>query len=221
MQTLATTLLLPWFMLGCPCLSLRLPLIPFHIDLLCRATHAHFLEAAGCTRTTALLNPDDHMNVMAVADLSTALSAVALLDPATFQSVGQLRQWQATCLLAELFRCLWSIFDVEASLASQLTDLSKLAHLLAYLYAGTGARTKFLPAQLYHDMQAMVKNAFFCVAKVSFMRCVLAVMHNIKCMHLSAPDPASNTNPPPLPTAQTSTGHATVPGAQCVPVPAR
>lgn len=52
---------------------------------------------------------------------------------------------------------------------AQLTDLSKLAHMTAYLYSGTGAKTKFVPSVLYHDIQAVVKNAFFCTAKVRYL----------------------------------------------------
>lgn len=108
------------------------------------------------------------MNVPAAMELAVALADVCNLDPAQLgDGPGKQQLWGAECLLGELGRCLCSIFDREATLAAQLTDLSKLAHMLAYLYSGTGNRTKFIPAQLYHDMQAMVKNAYFCVAKAS------------------------------------------------------
>lgn len=62
-----------------------------------------------------------------------------------------------------LFIC---IFDPALSLDEQLISLAGLAFLLHYLDFTTGAHTKFIPNQLYHDMQAVVKNAFFTVAKV-------------------------------------------------------
>jgi hypothetical protein len=33
------------------------------------------------------------------------------------------------------------------------------------MYAGMGNKTKYLPEQLYHDLQAMVKTAVFCVPR--------------------------------------------------------
>jgi hypothetical protein len=137
------------------------------VFLLCRAHHELFLDLSGCPNTTALLNPHDAMNVMSAINLGHALAAVSSLDPAQLADQPLLVPlWRAECILGELFKCLWGIYDVNASLTVQLTGLSQLAHMLAFLYEGTGSRTKFLPAQLYHDMQAMVKNAFFTVAKV-------------------------------------------------------
>lgn len=68
---------------------------------------------------------------------------------------------QAARLLGRVNSCLWGIFDVQASIVQQLTDLSELGHLLLFLYHCVGNRTSFIPAQLYHDIQAMIKNAFF------------------------------------------------------------
>jgi hypothetical protein len=106
------------------------------------------------------------MNVTSAVNLGSAIAAVSSLDSAQLaEQPLRLPLWRAECILGELCRCLWGIFDINASLAAQLTDLSKLAHMLAYLYEATGNRTRFLPAQLYHDIQAMV-HAFFTVAKV-------------------------------------------------------
>ncbi|KAG9098098.1 hypothetical protein FRC07_010692, partial [Ceratobasidium sp. 392] len=49
------------------------------------------------------------------------------------------------------------------SLKEQLTSLAKCAHLLFALYRTDG--TRFLTGQLMYDIQASIKNAFFCVAK--------------------------------------------------------
>jgi hypothetical protein len=74
-------------------------------------------------------------------------------------------KWEAEKLAGELLRCLLCIFDTELTTTQQLEMMSTLGHLLAYLTFGTGAHSKFLPLQLYHDLQAVVKNAFFTTAK--------------------------------------------------------
>jgi hypothetical protein len=112
-----------------------------------------------------LLNPADPMNVLLAHDLALALSKVGSIAP-TEVSPNLLQSWRAEALLGKLCAALWSVFDKDLTLSEQLAALSFLAHALAYLYCGTDARTKFIPSQLFHDIQAMVKNAFFCTAKV-------------------------------------------------------
>lgn len=108
------------------------------------------------------------MNVQSAVNLGAALSDLKSMDPALLEdeTLAYKRIYRAECLLGELLRCHWGIFNVAASLKEQLTDLSKLAYMTAYLYFGTGAKTKFIPSVLYHDIQASVKNAFICTAKV-------------------------------------------------------
>lgn len=52
------------------------------------------------------------------------------------------------------------------SLAEQLTSLSTAAHILLALYTQPEGKGKFMPVQLYADIMIMIKNAFFCVAKM-------------------------------------------------------
>jgi hypothetical protein len=52
-------------------------------------------------------------------------------------------------------------------LAEQITSLVKCSHLLFALYRIDG--TQFLPGQLIYDIQALIKNAVFCVAKAQII----------------------------------------------------
>ncbi len=51
------------------------------------------------------------------------------------------------------------------SLYEQLKSLSAAAHLAHTFFTHHNACSAFIPSPLYHDIQIMVKNAFFCIAK--------------------------------------------------------
>ena len=51
------------------------------------------------------------------------------------------------------------------SLYEQLKSLSAVAHLAHTFFTHHNACSAFIPSPLYCDIQIMVKNAFFCVAK--------------------------------------------------------
>lgn len=125
---------------------------------------------SGCPNPDVLLSPADAMNVPAALGLAEALGKVSDLPPASLagQPVRQ-RLWEAAKLVGRVAVSLWSIFDVSLSIEEQLTRLSELAHTIAYLAYGTSSATKFMPTQLYHDVQAVVKNAFFSAAKVGIL----------------------------------------------------
>ncbi len=55
--------------------------------------------------------------------------------------------------------------NVDMNLHEQLKSFSAAAHLAYILFTNHNACSAFLPLPLYHDIQIMVKNAFFCVAK--------------------------------------------------------
>src|SRR5260370_23867381 len=50
-------------------------------------------------------------------------------------------------------------------LSQQLQTLSAAAHLVLFLYANWDVKSHFMPSQLYGDLQIMIQNVFFCVAK--------------------------------------------------------
>src|SRR5260370_5617616 len=51
------------------------------------------------------------------------------------------------------------------SLYEQLKSLSAVAHLAHTFFTHHNACSAFIPSPLYHDIQIMVKNAFFFIAK--------------------------------------------------------
>ncbi len=55
--------------------------------------------------------------------------------------------------------------NVNMSLYEQLKSLSAAVHLAYVFYTHHNAHSAFIPSLLYHDIQIMVKNAFFCVTK--------------------------------------------------------
>ncbi|KAH8992268.1 hypothetical protein EDB86DRAFT_2806293 [Lactarius hatsudake] len=55
---------------------------------------------------------------------------------------------------------------VDQSLGDQLIHLSAAAHLAFLLYRHNSASTRFMPRQSYLDIVLMIKNVYFCVAKM-------------------------------------------------------
>ncbi|KAF8330041.1 uncharacterized protein EI90DRAFT_3124859 [Cantharellus anzutake] len=65
----------------------------------------------------------------------------------------------------------WLIFpyiNVELSLHEQLKYLSAAAHVAYVFFTHENMRSSYIPATLYRDIQIMVKNAYFCVAKAKY-----------------------------------------------------
>ncbi|KAJ7605499.1 hypothetical protein DFH06DRAFT_1384981 [Mycena polygramma] len=71
---------------------------------------------------------------------------------------------RAFAMAGEMWRAFLDPFTKGSmSLSEALSDLSKFAHLAFYFYRQHGS--SFLSNQLYGDLQAIVKAAFFCVAQ--------------------------------------------------------
>ncbi|KAG8717186.1 hypothetical protein FRC08_008016 [Ceratobasidium sp. 394] len=71
-------------------------------------------------------------------------------------------------LLGELLGSFVRPFTTPAmTLDEQIASLVKCGHLMFALYRIDGA--KFLPGQLFYDMQASIKNVIFCVAKTQLV----------------------------------------------------
>ncbi|KAJ7477582.1 hypothetical protein FB451DRAFT_1032912 [Mycena latifolia] len=113
-----------------------------------------------------LVDPADHQNVPRAYKLiracislgSDAIPAVPAMSPTDHST------HRAFFLAGEMWRAfLDPMTNGEASLSEALSDLSKFAHLAFYFYRQHGS--SFLSNQLYADMQALVKAAFFCVAQ--------------------------------------------------------
>ncbi|KIJ28519.1 hypothetical protein M422DRAFT_84217, partial [Sphaerobolus stellatus SS14] len=77
---------------------------------------------------------------------------------------ANLNLWRAICLLGTLLHSITTPFtDPNFSLTQQLEALSLTSHIAMFLMFKHG--TAFISGQLYHDLQCMIKNTFFCVAK--------------------------------------------------------
>ena len=111
---------------------------------------------------TALLDTKDPQNVPRAVKLLRALAACTLeVDKAVIE-IDSYRL--AVSLLGAICGALVEPYvERRMSLREQMTSLSRLAHLLMALYRKS--TTNFIPGQLYHDSQAMVKNAYLCLAK--------------------------------------------------------
>ena len=74
---------------------------------------------------------------------------------------------EALCIYGELsYHLIFPYICVELSLSEQLEHLSAAIHLILALYVLNDAQSHFIPNPLFVDIGMMVKNTFFCVAKV-------------------------------------------------------
>ena len=109
------------------------------------------------------MNPKDPQSVPRATKLLRALHACAMShEELQHGDVDATRR--AVSLLGLLCgSILLPFLDIDMHLKDQLISLSLYAHLALTLYRM--GSTNFIPGQLYHDSQAMVKNVYFCVAK--------------------------------------------------------
>ncbi|KAF8327198.1 uncharacterized protein EI90DRAFT_2928786 [Cantharellus anzutake] len=124
------------------------------------------LEANGCSiaRINNLLNATDKQDVTTMLNL---MQLIWSLPPPLPTDKPVL---QETCIAlnqhSKLLRYLiLPYINIELSLYEQLKFLSAAAHLTYILFTHQNARSSFLPLPLYRDIQIMVKNVYFCVAK--------------------------------------------------------
>ncbi|KAF8324978.1 uncharacterized protein EI90DRAFT_2852529, partial [Cantharellus anzutake] len=108
----------------------------------------------------------------------------ALLNPADKQAIELLKAiwdlplitnnkdpiWTAQHYTLHLFGrvCFWFVrlyIDITLSLWQQLEHLSAATHFLLILFQENPNRGRFMPTQLYIDIQIAIKNVFFCIAK--------------------------------------------------------
>lgn len=110
-----------------------------------------------------LLAPNDKQDVVLMLRL---LYAIASLPPAVLSDPPLVQSSRHSLRL--LGRFYWHLLnaylDVSLSLHQQLVHLSAAAHLMLALY--NLDKGGFVPVQTYFDMMCMIKNAYFCVAKV-------------------------------------------------------
>src|ERR1700677_1736686 len=116
-------------------------------------------------RIAYLLNPSDRQDVTLCFTLLKEIWS--LLPPAPTDKPGFVAARGALLMLGSLFRHLVLPFvQVSLSLHDQLVHLSAAAHLTVYLFTAHNARSKAMPSLTFKDIVLLVKNAYFCVAKV-------------------------------------------------------
>ncbi|KAJ7440980.1 hypothetical protein FB451DRAFT_956472, partial [Mycena latifolia] len=132
----------------------------FHVSAIQIRSKLEALPGMDKTRLDALFNNKDHMNVKNAVSLHSALYELSLLiDPATCEPEDV-----PFFLLGRLCGFLTRPFKTPSmSLSQQLESLSAAAHIFFMLFRAN--RTSFCPGQLYYDVQTMVKNIYWSVAK--------------------------------------------------------
>jgi hypothetical protein len=113
-----------------------------------------------------ILNPADKQDVVLAYNLLKDLWCLPPADPQS--STMSYRQGrEALRLYGQLsYHLIFPYIYVELTLLDQLEHLSAAVHLLLTLYVHDDARSSFVPNALFVDVGIMVKNVFFCVAKV-------------------------------------------------------
>ena len=94
------------------------------------------------------------------------LSSIATLPPPLHtDSPSEQKSRNILRLLGELYTHLLEVYtNINLSLHQQLIHLSAAAHLILAFYSREKGGA--MPSQLYFDLMTMVKNAYFCVAKM-------------------------------------------------------
>ena len=103
-----------------------------------------------------LFDPEDKMNV------STAMELLqSIIDCGQFTESQPLNM--ALDVLKIICQSMLDPFKTNLNLKQQLTSLTTLAHLTAFLYHVSGCR--FIPSCQYHDIHAWIKCILFCTAR--------------------------------------------------------
>ncbi|KAL1697942.1 hypothetical protein EV121DRAFT_218888, partial [Schizophyllum commune] len=111
----------------------------------------------------ALLSPKDPQDVPRAYALLSRIADLRNVNTSEFNPTDK-DTHDALSLFGELLHCLLEAFtNVELDLSEAVTHLVCFAHLTCALYCKND--TSFMPNQLYSDIQCMVKNVVFTVAK--------------------------------------------------------
>ncbi|KAF9006383.1 hypothetical protein BDZ89DRAFT_1233208 [Hymenopellis radicata] len=116
-------------------------------------------------RINDLLKPDDRQDVKLSYDLLREIWLLPEALPTDTPTFTAARKSLRT--LGSLFRhILLPYVCIDLTLSEQLVHLSAAAHTVLALWIEDGVKTRLMPSQLYIDLMIMVKNTYFCVAKV-------------------------------------------------------
>ena len=112
-----------------------------------------------------LLNPADKQDVPKALELLKAVWELPCTDGCS-NKPGWAAQCQALYIFGQVcYMLVCPFIDVTLSLRQQLEHLSAVSHLLLILFRANPRKGHFMPTQLYSDIQVMIKNVYFCVAK--------------------------------------------------------
>ncbi|KAL1724660.1 hypothetical protein EV714DRAFT_278400, partial [Schizophyllum commune] len=121
----------------------------------------------------ALLNPKDAQDVPRAIKLLLRITELRTIDAETL-TPSERAVYRALSLLGEVFHHLLEPYlNRTLSLSQQITHLVEAAHLFCALYIEH--TTDFISNQLYGDIQCMIKNAVFVVAKSQILNPELEV----------------------------------------------
>ncbi|KAJ7460136.1 hypothetical protein FB451DRAFT_1045409, partial [Mycena latifolia] len=113
----------------------------------------------------SLLNPNDKQDVVLAFSLMKALWTLPEAPPDSSPLFARARE--ALRIFGKLAYCLiMPYICVDMDLENQLAHLSAAAHLLLDLYVYNNARTRFMPTPTFLNLMIMIKNVYFCVAKM-------------------------------------------------------
>ncbi|KDQ06435.1 hypothetical protein BOTBODRAFT_121543, partial [Botryobasidium botryosum FD-172 SS1] len=130
-------------------------------DILVR--HLRRLSGMDAFKVYALMNPHDKQNVPSAVQLLCSVVAVSKLPTDGLNPSEQKICAALTVLGSWIASIVEPFIDPSMSLTQQLESLSTAGHVMLALFSFN--RSSFIPGAQYHDIAAMVKNAFFCVAK--------------------------------------------------------
>ncbi len=129
--------------------------------------HAHLADnGLNTVRINNLLNLHDKHDVKLAYDLLKEIWSLPEIPASTNPRPGFTATRDALRTMGDLFQhLLMPYICVDLTLSEQLKHLSSAAHMVLALFVEECAKTKLMPSQLYLDVQIMIKNVFFCVAK--------------------------------------------------------
>ncbi|KAF7969797.1 hypothetical protein HWV62_25975 [Athelia sp. TMB] len=120
----------------------------------------------------AVLSPNDKQDVVLMIQL---LNTIAQLpeEPTTPADAPNFATMQESRRILRLLGAIYqnlleAYMHPSLTLHEQLVRLSTAAHLVLAIY--TQDKGEFIPAQLFFDLMAMIKNAYFCIAKTQCVK---------------------------------------------------
>jgi hypothetical protein len=139
-----------------------------HSICLTRAVICKHFKDSGLTdmHINYVLDPTDKQDVVLTFSLLKDLWSLPLADPVS-STTTYIKACEALCIYGELsYHLVFPYICIELSLSEQLEHLSAAIHLILALYVLDGAQSEFIPSPLFVNISIMIKNAFFCIAKV-------------------------------------------------------